>query len=84
MVSGEASRNAAKARRSGKTFWRNKLTANQTRDRLVNRTLRRAGWTVIRIWEHDLRYGGKRSVVEAIRQKLKSDLTQRRKAAKLR
>jgi len=26
-----------------------------TRDRLVNRTLRRQGWTVLRIWEHELR-----------------------------
>ena len=35
-------------------FWRKKLTANKTRDRLVTRTLRESGWRVLRIWEHDL------------------------------
>lgn len=32
-------------------FWRRKLASNTRRDRLVNRTLRRAGWRVVRIWE---------------------------------
>lgn len=41
-------------RRTGKAFWRQKLAANQRRDRLVNRSLRKAGWRVVRIWEHDL------------------------------
>lgn len=36
-------------------FWRRKLAGNRLRDQLVNRTLRRAGWRVIRIWECDLR-----------------------------
>lgn len=35
-------------------FWLKKLAGNQTRDRLVTRTLRQKGWTVIRIWEHEL------------------------------
>jgi len=35
-------------------FWRKKISRNQTRDKLVNRTLRRARWRVIRIWEHEL------------------------------
>lgn len=35
-------------------FWSEKLGGNKTRDRLVNRTLRKAGWRVVRIWEHDL------------------------------
>ncbi|HAO77598.1 MAG TPA: very short patch repair endonuclease [Verrucomicrobia subdivision 3 bacterium] len=35
-------------------FWRKKISRNQTRDKLVNRALRRAGWRVIRIWEHEL------------------------------
>jgi len=36
-------------------FWRKKLSGNRTRDALVNRALRRAGWRVIRIWEHELK-----------------------------
>jgi len=39
---------------SNRAFWRRKLTGNRTRDRLVTMTLRQAGWSVIRIWEHDL------------------------------
>jgi len=35
-------------------YWRKKLTVNQLRDRMVTRTLRRTGWRVLRIWEHDL------------------------------
>jgi len=40
---------------NNRPFWRKKLDGNQTRDRLVTRTLRKRGWRVLRIWEHDLR-----------------------------
>lgn len=40
--------------RTGRVFWQSKLSANQVRDRKVNRVLRRAGWRVLRIWEHEL------------------------------
>jgi DNA mismatch endonuclease (patch repair protein) len=36
-------------------WWRRKIEGNKTRDRLVNRALRRTGWRVVRIWECDLR-----------------------------
>ena len=35
-------------------FWLPKFQRNVARDRLVTRTLRRAGWRVVRIWECDL------------------------------
>ena len=35
-------------------FWREKIARNQARDRLVSRELRRDGWRVMRIWEHEL------------------------------
>lgn len=35
-------------------FWKRKLEANKCRDRLVNRTLRKQGWRVLRVWEHEL------------------------------
>jgi DNA mismatch endonuclease (patch repair protein) len=44
---------------NNRPFWRKKLAANQARDRLVNRTLRRLGWRVVRIWEHELREPGR-------------------------
>lgn len=36
-------------------FWRRKFAMNKARDRLVTRTLRRDGWRVLRIWEHELK-----------------------------
>ena len=41
--------------KSNAAYWREKLQRNRRRDRQVNRTLRGDGWTVIRIWEHQLR-----------------------------
>ena len=36
------------------SFWRRKFSRNKQRDALVNRTLRRTGWRVLRVWEHEL------------------------------
>lgn len=36
-------------------FWEKKIARNIARDRVINRELRRAGWTVVRIWEHELK-----------------------------
>jgi len=44
----------SRLRRTGRAFWRRKLSANKSRDVLVTRTMRRAGWRVLRIWEHEL------------------------------
>jgi DNA mismatch endonuclease (patch repair protein) len=35
-------------------WWRRKIVGNKSRDALVTRTLRRAGWRVLRVWEHEL------------------------------
>ena len=40
--------------RSNKKYWNPKLTMNQERDRRNTRRLRRAGWSVIRFWEHEV------------------------------
>lgn len=40
---------------SSANFWGQKVKANKARDRRVDRLLRTEGWTVVRIWEHDLR-----------------------------
>jgi DNA mismatch endonuclease (patch repair protein) len=40
--------------KENRLFWQKKLSSNKKRDRLVNQTLRRAGWQVVRIWEHAL------------------------------
>lgn len=36
-------------------FWRSKAQGNVDRDRKVDSELATAGWSVIRIWEHDIR-----------------------------
>ncbi len=35
-------------------FWRKKIARNKERDRQVNYALRKRGWTVVRVWEHEL------------------------------
>ena len=37
-----------------RAFWKAKLERNAARDRAVTRSLRKAGWAVLRVWEHDL------------------------------
>ena len=36
-------------------FWRNKIEANRARDKKNTLWLRRRGWIVIRIWEHNIK-----------------------------
>jgi DNA mismatch endonuclease (patch repair protein) len=44
---------------SNNQYWHEKVARNKARDRHVNRELRKLGWRVVRIWEHDL---GRRAV----------------------
>ena len=48
-------------------FWREKIAANQARDRFVTRTLRAQGWRVLRIWEHDLTRKNERRLLSRLR-----------------
>jgi DNA mismatch endonuclease, patch repair protein len=36
-------------------YWKTKIERNKKRDRRVNKTLRAAGWSVIRVWECHLK-----------------------------
>jgi DNA mismatch endonuclease (patch repair protein) len=40
--------------KNNNSFWRKKLATNKKRDILVTRVLKINGWSVLRIWEHDL------------------------------
>jgi DNA mismatch endonuclease (patch repair protein) len=44
-------------------FWAEKIKENQERDRKATKELRRLGWYVLRVWEHDL----KRDIPRTIR-----------------
>lgn len=34
-------------------FWKNKIKQNQIRDEDTNKQLKKAGWRVVRVWEHE-------------------------------
>lgn len=39
--------------KTNSSFWATKVSANRARDRDTDRQLTEAGWTVVRIWEHE-------------------------------
>ncbi|QQS38898.1 very short patch repair endonuclease [Candidatus Woesebacteria bacterium] len=39
---------------SNQDYWREKISRNKKRDNLVNSHYNEIGWTVIRLWEHEL------------------------------
>jgi DNA mismatch endonuclease (patch repair protein) len=52
--------------KGNRSFWKKKLARNQARDRLVNRTLRKAGWRVLRIWQHELKRRNEKRLLSRI------------------
>jgi len=57
--------------KNNRAFWRRKLSANKARDRLVNHALRRAGWRVLRIWEHEFARKNESRLLNRIRRALR-------------
>ncbi|MFE3318153.1 very short patch repair endonuclease [Nocardia sp. NPDC059195] len=53
-------------------FWNNKIDANRDRDRDTSTKLREAGWTVIRVWEHDRPGEAAEHIQAAIRSRRRS------------
>lgn len=45
----------SKVPESNSAYWEPKLKANAVRDLRATRLLRRAGWSVMRLWEHEMR-----------------------------
>ncbi len=45
--------------KSSQTYWDLKVSGNKSRDTRVTQALRRNGWRVRRIWEHDLQRPGR-------------------------
>ena len=50
-------------------FWKEKIGRNIERDRDTDSILRDAGWTVIRIWEHEEPEAAAAEIVELVRRK---------------
>ncbi|MGQ0793740.1 MAG: very short patch repair endonuclease [Deltaproteobacteria bacterium] len=40
---------------SNTSYWQSKIDRNIQRDRRIRSALRRTGWKVIRVWEHDIK-----------------------------
>jgi len=55
--------------RANAAFWRTKLEANVRRDRDTDARLADAGWTVIRVWEHEDPHEAAARVVRVVRRK---------------
>jgi DNA mismatch endonuclease (patch repair protein) len=43
---------------SNKDYWNRKIERNRIRDKKTSKALRKKGWTVIRIWEHEINTSG--------------------------
>jgi DNA mismatch endonuclease, patch repair protein len=41
--------------KTNELYWRKKIERNMERDSQVTKELRKSGWTVIRIWEYDIK-----------------------------
>jgi DNA mismatch endonuclease, patch repair protein len=48
-------------------FWEKKLNANKARDRQVTRELKKQGWRVMRIWEHELQTRNRPKLIARIK-----------------
>ena len=49
----------SKPPKSNCEYWTTKLARNKRRDQIVGRKLRDQGWSVVRIWEHEIKDPGK-------------------------
>lgn len=47
-------------------FWRDKIENNRKRDRKVTAYLRKNGWTVLRIWEHEMKKGANKTLAKIV------------------
>jgi DNA mismatch endonuclease (patch repair protein) len=67
--------------KSNRAYWWRKLARNKKRDQMVGRTLRNAGWRVIRIWECSLQQRPT-NCLRRIRQAIAAEVTRRRTEAR--
>jgi DNA mismatch endonuclease (patch repair protein) len=58
---------------SNESYWTEKIEGNRARDKRVAANLRRAGWRVMRIWEHELQLRPEHVAVRLLRALAKED-----------
>lgn len=54
----------AQKQRLPKKYWIKKIENNIARDRKINRELKKAGWKVVRIWEHEIKKDAAKAVLK--------------------
>ncbi|MHC1605404.1 MAG: very short patch repair endonuclease [Candidatus Methanofastidiosia archaeon] len=52
---------------SNREYWVSKIDKNIKRDKQINKELKEKGWTVIRIWEHELKKDNHKKKIEKIK-----------------
>jgi DNA mismatch endonuclease (patch repair protein) len=55
---------------SNQIYWQAKMIRNKSRDRAVSRALRKRGWRVLRIWEHELARKNELNLLRRIKRSL--------------
>ena len=55
--------------KSNRGYWDKKIERNHQRDKEVSRILKKSGWTIVRVWEHDL-IRNPVAAIKSIQQKL--------------
>jgi len=48
--------------KSNLAYWKDKLEKNKQRDKKVNLALRKNGWKILRLWEHDIKNNFDKSI----------------------
>ena len=59
------------APKANAAWWAAKLAANRHRDADTNRQLRRAGWEVVRAWEHEAPAAAAARIASSVRARLR-------------
>ena len=70
------------APRINRAWWNEKIDDNRRRDRRKTSALRRKGWTVIRVWEHEVTTRGVDKVAQRIASMLGAGSTRKRSTKK--
>ena len=58
--------------KTNQDYWKKKIEGNRKRDKSVNAELISDGWTIVRLWEYDIKYNfekGFRKILEAVGKK---------------
>lgn len=56
---------------TNRDFWDAKLSRNKLRDKMVSRALKRQGWKVVRIWQHEFKKEFESGLVRRIQRALR-------------